>query len=73
MKFEVYEDKSGQWRWRAVASNGKIIADGAEAYKRQRNCLRSLRRLRWDAAQTPIVVIPFEGEQQTVEADDDDE
>ena len=34
-KFEVYQDAIDEWRWRLRASNGKIIADGAESYKRK--------------------------------------
>lgn len=30
-KFEVYEDKAGQFRWRLKAGNGEIVASG-EAY-----------------------------------------
>lgn len=30
--FEIYKDSSGGWRWRFVASNGKIIAMSSEAY-----------------------------------------
>lgn len=30
-KFEVYEDKTGKFRWRLKASNGEIVASG-EAY-----------------------------------------
>lgn len=31
-KFEVYEDKSGKYRWRLKAGNGEIVASG-EAYE----------------------------------------
>lgn len=31
-KFHIYEDQSGDWRWRLVAANGRIIADSAEGY-----------------------------------------
>lgn len=32
--FEIYKDAKKEWRWRLKASNGKIIADSAESYKR---------------------------------------
>jgi uncharacterized protein YegP (UPF0339 family) len=32
MKVIIYEDLSGAFRWRAVASNGRILADSAEGY-----------------------------------------
>jgi len=28
----VYVDRSGEYRWRAVAVNGRIVADSAEGY-----------------------------------------
>lgn len=30
--FHTYTDTAGQWRWRLVAANGKIVADSGEAY-----------------------------------------
>ena len=30
--FEVYEDREERWRWRLVASNGRIIADSGQGY-----------------------------------------
>ena len=30
----IYEAKDG-WRWRARSSNGKIVAESGEAYKRR--------------------------------------
>lgn len=41
-KFEVHKDSSRQWRWRYVASNGKIIAVSSEAYVGKEDCLRSI-------------------------------
>jgi len=32
-KFELYKDKSGEFRWRLVASNGQMIANSGEGYK----------------------------------------
>ncbi|GAB3690767.1 hypothetical protein GCM10028857_27480 [Salinarchaeum chitinilyticum] len=33
--FEVYEDASGDYRWRLVASNGELIADSGQGYSRK--------------------------------------
>lgn len=30
---EYYKDSSGDWRWRAVATNGRVVADSAEGYR----------------------------------------
>lgn len=35
---KVYRARDG-WRWRIRARNGRILADGAEAYKERRKCL----------------------------------
>lgn len=42
-RFVIYQDKGGQWRWRLVASNGKIVADSGEGYYQRNNALRAAR------------------------------
>lgn len=32
MKIEVYQDAKGEWRWRAKAGNGRIVAESGEGY-----------------------------------------
>ena len=44
--FEVFKRPyalSYRWYWRLVASNGRIVADGAQGYKRKENALKGLR------------------------------
>ena len=41
--FRVYLDAGGQWRWRLVSANGRIIADSAEGYETQRNAEHAAR------------------------------
>ncbi len=40
-KVVVYRDasKRGDWRWSAIAENGRILADGAEGYQNKADCL----------------------------------
>ena len=38
MKYEVYQDKRGEWRWRLKANNGKILAVSSEGYKDGDDC-----------------------------------
>lgn len=38
LKFKVYVDNSGEWRWRLVAGNNKVIADSGESYKEKKDC-----------------------------------
>jgi uncharacterized protein YegP (UPF0339 family) len=40
---EVYPDRSGQWRWRLRARNGRLLADSAESYTRKRDAERAAR------------------------------
>ena len=40
MKFHIYKDDKGEWRWRLKAINGKILADSGEGYS-TRLCLTS--------------------------------
>ena len=43
-RFELYKSKDG-FRWRLRASNGKLIADGGEAYVSQRNLEEAVSRV----------------------------
>jgi uncharacterized protein YegP (UPF0339 family) len=43
MKFEVYQGKDKKWYWRAIANNGKIIADGGQGYASKGNVLNAIR------------------------------
>lgn len=38
MRFEMYKDSYGQYRWRLKAGNGEIIAQG-EAYHNRQDCI----------------------------------
>ena len=40
--FRVYEDAGGEWRWRLVAGNDRIIAVSGEGYRDKRDCLRGI-------------------------------
>ncbi len=44
---EVYQDRSGQYRWRLKAKNGKIVADGSESYTRRRDVVRAAKAAAW--------------------------
>lgn len=38
-KFELYRDKAKKWRWRLVASNGRIVADSGQGYRSKGACV----------------------------------
>lgn len=52
-KFEVYEDKMSQYRFRVKASNGQIIAV-SEAYIAKASCLHGVETVKNNAPDAPI-------------------
>lgn len=54
-KFEVYQDKAGEFRFRLKAGNGEIIAVG-EGYKAKTSCLNGIESIRKNAPEAEVVV-----------------
>ena len=54
-KFEVYQDKAGEYRWRLKASNGRQIASSGEGYKEHRDCLKGIASIQKNAPDAKIV------------------
>ncbi|WP_394695107.1 YegP family protein [Pseudoxanthomonas japonensis] len=54
LRFEVYEDRAGEWRWTLVANNGKTIADSGEGYVSEYNAMRAAARTKELAPQAPV-------------------
>ena len=42
MKYNIFKDKAGEWRWRLVATTGNIIADSGEGYNNKADCLHGI-------------------------------
>jgi uncharacterized protein len=42
MKYIMYKDTTGQWRWRLVAANGRIIANSGESYANKQDCIAAI-------------------------------
>ena len=38
MRFELYRDAGGEWRWRLRVQNGNVIAESGEGYVRREDC-----------------------------------
>lgn len=55
-KFEVYMDRSGQYRWRLRARNGEIVAI-SEAYTTKYNANQSVQLIKTIAPSALIVSI----------------
>lgn len=43
MKFIIYKDKKGEFRWKLKASNNLIIADSGEGYKHRIDCYDAIK------------------------------
>jgi uncharacterized protein YegP (UPF0339 family) len=44
-KVQVYQDDSGEWRWRRTASNGEVIADSGEGYVHREHAVKMARQV----------------------------
>ena len=50
LKFETYQDKKKEHRWRLKATNGQVIATSGQGYKDKRDCTSAIDRIKKDAA-----------------------
>ena len=48
-KFEIYKDKSGEYRWKLTHANGQIIADSGEGYKAKANAMGGIKSVKENA------------------------
>ena len=53
-KFEVYNDKAGEFRFRLKAGNGQIIATG-EGYTTRANCINGIESVKKNAPDAEVV------------------
>jgi uncharacterized protein YegP (UPF0339 family) len=53
-RIELYEDRSGEWRWRWVAANHEPIADSGEGYTTHENARDAAERVRKNNPEVPI-------------------
>ena len=53
-KFQVFEDKAGEFRFRLTARNGEIIAT-SEGYKAKASCLNGIESVRKNAPDAEVV------------------
>ena len=53
-KFEMYEDKAGEFRFRLKARNGEIIAT-SEGYKTKANCENGIASVKKNAPEAEVV------------------
>lgn len=54
MKFEIWKDKAGEFRFRLVATNGNVLAS-SEGYTTKANAQGAIARIQSDAANAAVV------------------
>jgi hypothetical protein len=57
MKFEIYADASGSYRWRLVASNGQTVASSGESFASKANATRAAENVKENAGKAEIVEV----------------
>ena len=55
-KFELYQDKGGDWRFRLKAGNGEVIATG-QGYASKSGALNGIDSVRRNAADAEVVEV----------------
>ncbi|WP_427886279.1 YegP family protein [Kribbella sp. GL6] len=53
-KFELYKDKSGEFRFRLKAGNGEVIATSSESYKTKASALNGIDSIKRNAAEANV-------------------
>lgn len=56
MKFELYKDAAGEWRWRLKSANGNIIATASEGYVHKSDARRGIEIVQSSAAAAVVEV-----------------
>ena len=54
MKFYLYKDVDGYWRWTLEAANNRKVANSGEGYYNEEDCLHAISLVMDTNRQTPI-------------------
>lgn len=57
MRFKIYRDSAGEFRWRLVAKNQRTIADSGEGYHNLRDCAAAITKVKRTNAATPVETV----------------
>ena len=52
--FEVYQDHANEFRWRAKATNGQVVATSSQGYKAKADCEKAIDLIRKGAAKSDV-------------------
>lgn len=58
LKFEVFVDGNGEFRWRLKAANGRPIASSGEGYKAKAGCRNAIDVIKRGASTATVVELP---------------
>lgn len=64
MKFEIYTDAHGEWRWRLLSRNGRIVADSGEGYTSRATMVKTMRSI----FSSPLLLAKVEEAYMTLKA-----
>jgi len=53
-KFELYKDKSGEFRFRLKAGNGEVIATSSESYSSKAAAMNGIESIKKNAAEANV-------------------
>ena len=57
MKFEIYADSGGQYRWRLRSSNGQIVATSGESFSSKANARAAAENVKARAGTAEVVEV----------------
>lgn len=55
VKFQIYQDETGEYRWRLVSANHRIVADSGESYTRHEDAYRAIATVQTAVATAMVV------------------
>lgn len=61
-KFELYQDRKREWRWRFKHANGRTMMDSGEGYKSEGNARRAIKAIKAAFKAADITVVKQESE-----------
>lgn len=57
MKFEIYADSGGKYRWRLVSSNGQTVATSGESFASKSNAREAAENVKARAGSAEVVEV----------------
>jgi uncharacterized protein YegP (UPF0339 family) len=46
MRFQIFKDAKGEFRWRLIANQGRVLATAAEGYKTKAECRQAIQLIK---------------------------